>query len=170
MPRRVARARTFPSRRGNRPGGTWGRAVTNAATVAGTTKSTFLTFVLSTAGIGETIRRTVGGILVRSDQVATAESYSGAVGAVIITDAAAAIGSTAIPGPVTEADDDGWFLWQGFAGEQGVDSSKSQLWFPFDSRAMRRVSEGFQIAFVIETAGADGITFNMAVSLYATRN
>jgi len=165
----MARAPAF-RRRGSRPGGTWGRAVTNAATVAGSTKSTFLTFVLSTSGIGETIRRTVGGILVRSDQVAAAESFSGAVGALIITDAAAAIGSTAIPGPVTEADDDGWFLWQGFAGEQGINSSKESWWFPFDSRAMRRVSEGFQIAFVLETAGADGLTFSFVVSLYATRN
>ena len=93
MARRGARARSFTPRRSTRPGGTWGRLITDAATLAGATKSTFAGLVLSNAGIGETIRRTVGGFAIRSDQVATAESFNGAVGAMIVSDAATAIGT-----------------------------------------------------------------------------
>ena len=165
----MARGRSFTPRRSARPGGTWGRIITDAATIAGATKSTFAGLVLSNPGIGETIRRTVGGIAIRSDQVAVAESFNGAVGAIIVSDPATAIGTTAIPGPVTEASDDGWYMWLGFAGEQGVDSSKDVKIYQFDSRAMRRVAEGFNIAFVIENGGADGFTFNFWASTYDTR-
>ena len=98
------------------------------------------------------------------------ESFNGAVGAIIVSSAAVAIGTTAIPGPVTDASDDGWFMWTPFSGQQGIDSSVDVKIFPFDSRAMRRLQEGFEVVFVIETGSADGIRFNFAASVYATRN
>ncbi len=162
-------------RRSPRPGGTWARLITGAATVAGATKVVVATGTLSNAGIGETVRRTRGWVAVASDQVAATENAHGAFGAVVVSDAAVAIGVTAIPGPITDDDDDGWFVWQPvasrfvFVSGVGVDGHQYNV-YSFDSKAMRRVEEGFQIAFMFETGSADGMIFNVAMSFYATRN
>ncbi len=72
-------------------------------------------FVLSNVGIGETVRRTIGNIWVVSDQAAADEVQVGAFGCIVVTDLAAAAGAASIPGPFTDANDDGWFVWQGFS-------------------------------------------------------
>ena len=109
-------------------------------------------------GIDLTVLRTVGGLFVTSDQTAASETQVGALGMIMVTDAAAAIGITAIPDPVTQLEDDGWFLYQSFAQSNVVLSGvgfsfNTGNWYPFDSKAKRIFSgEGVQFAVVVSNA------------------
>ncbi len=145
-------------------------------TVAAATKVLFTTFTLDNPGISETIRRTRGRFAFSSDQSAAVEEVSGAWGAVVVTDAAAAIGITAIPGAVTDASDDNWFLWEPFAqhlgnGVAAGNAAGLQPMTEFDSKAMRKVETGFQLAFVVENASATtGLVFTAGISLLSSRS
>jgi len=117
---------------------------------------------LSNAGIGEVVRRTRGRWLVLSDTQAAYEEGIAALGFIVVTDTALGVGATAIPGPVTDANDDGWFVWEpwlGLVGGCAVGGSPSTVAGnnnsnEFDSKAMRRVEEGFSVAVMIENASA----------------
>ena len=173
----MARARRMVMR-GRQPGRTnWSRIVPAAwSTVPAGNKLLFTTFVLDNPGISETVRRCRGRFYVASDQGASIEEISGAWGAVVITDAAAAIGITAIPGAVTDASDDNWFLWEPFGSHlsNGPGSNVSAAPEPameFDSKAMRKVESGFQLAFVVENASAStGLLFSAGISLLSSRS
>ena len=131
--------------------------------------------LLSNPGIGETIRRTLGGVYVTSDQNAAVENQFGAVGMIVVSDLAIAAGAASVPGPFTDSDDDGWFVWQGFSQRlrfgTAVGFDDVGRWYPYDSRGMRRTEEGFGFAVMFENADAvHGIEVGMVISLYATRN
>ncbi len=142
--------------------------MTPVAITAGT-KAFISSFVLSNVGIGETIRRTLGHLSVRSDQVVATEDFRGAIGFIVANDLALGVGASALPGPVTDASDDGWFVWIPFSGSQGADPSISFGSFPWDSKAMRRVEEGFGIGVMAECTGV-GCLVSLQTSLYGTRN
>ncbi len=171
--RRVVRPRARNFGR-PRPGGTWTRTVGVPGNVAVSSKVLVGTFALSNPGIGETIRRTLGNISVVSDQGAADESQSGAWGLIVVSDLAGAAGAAAIPGPFTDMTDDGWFVWGGWSQFVKLGSTVSNphiYQHQYDSRAMRRMEEGFLIALMVENASASHV-FNFAVtlSLYATRH
>jgi len=115
-------------------------------------------FSLAAAGIDETVLRTVGQIAIQSDQNAASEFQIGAFGLIVVTDAAVAVGVTAIPGPVTDASDDGWFVYVpfgqavNFASATGIRPYSNP--YTFDSKAKRRVQDGQQIAIMVENAHA----------------
>ncbi len=178
---------TFPGRRrasggrrgfarARRPGGTWSRGVFEIVTVAASAKALIGIYTPTVAGIGETIRRNVGGINIGSDQLAASEDIIGAFGLTVANDIALAAGAASLPGPVSELDDDGWLVWQGFAQEVtfatavGFDSVGGR-WYNFDSKAMRRVEEGYGLAMMIENKSAS-IAFQVStlISTYATRH
>ncbi len=151
----------------------WARLVPTAmTTLAASSKVLLATFTLSNPGIGETIRRTRGMIWVASDQATVLEDQIGAVGMMIVTDRAVAVGITAIPDPVTEATDDGWFVWvpilqQGDTGPNHI----SGFQYPFDSKAMRKVPEGFSIVVVAANShGADGFDVGINLSMLSSRS
>ena len=151
MPRRVQR--TFQAR-GRRQPSTWSRIVPSTSTVvAAGTKALFSTLALSNPGIGETVRRTRGSIMVKSDQAGTDEEQIGALGFVVVSDLAIAAGAASIPGPVSEAQDDGWFVWQPLVNAFEAGEAGREI-FHYDSKAMRRVEEGFTIAVMVENAHA----------------
>jgi len=112
--------------------------------------------------------------LVISDQASVAEQQNGAFGMVVVTDLAAAAGAASIPGPVTDANDDGWFVWvptlQITGGTIGGAPSVGVPQWPhlFDSKAMRRVEEGFVIAVMFETL-SQGSEVGFAASLLSSR-
>ena len=133
------------------------------------TKALTASATLSNAGIGETLRRSIGGIYARSDQVAATEDWRGAMGIIVVNDLALAAGPTSIPGPLTDADDDGWVVWQGFSGAQGIDAQLTGGYFPFDSKGMRRVEEGFSLAIMFECSGV-GCLVHLELSQYFTRH
>ncbi len=128
--------------------------------MAASAKVLLASFSLSNPGIGETIRRTRGVFLVMSDQTTNTELQIGAFGMIVVNDLALAAGAASIPGPETDANDDGWFVWEPFlqVGEPAVGqgASGAEAWpgYRFDSKAMRRVEEGFSIAVMIENSSS----------------
>ncbi len=153
MPRQNTRARSFSTRR--RAPTSWSRTVSAATlTVAASTKAVFSTFTLNNPGIGETVRRTRGQLWISTDQAAAVEEQAGALGFVVVSDLAIAAGAASIPGPFTDGNDDGWFVWQSFfhSGTANSSGMNNGQVFEFDSKAMRRVEEGFGISIMIENS------------------
>ena len=133
----------------------WSRLVdATYGTVAAGTKVLFSTVTLSNPGISETVRRTRGVVTVRSDQTGGDEPQLGAMGMIVVNDLAIAAGVASIPGPVTDASDDGWFVWVPFLQSRMTDAARNSEQYQFDSKAMRRVEEGFTVAIVFENASA----------------
>jgi len=114
---------------------------------------------LSNSNIDETILRTVGKFAVASDQAAASEIQVGAFGLILVSDAAVAVGITAIPGPITDSSDDGWFVYVPivqsveFISAVGVRPDWATC-YDFDSKAKRKIEEGRQLAIVVENAHA----------------
>ena len=159
------------------PGRTnWARIVVAPVAVAATSKVLLTLFTLDNPGISETVRRTRGRYLASSGQSANLGEIVGAWGAVVVTDAAAAIGITAIPGPITDASDDNWFIWEPFlslradAPAASVSAStQTNAGEMYDSKAMRKVATGFQLAFVVESFTSEPMRFGVGISLLSSR-
>ena len=153
----VRRIRSSTRSTGHRAPTNWARSVaTGYVTIAAGTKVLLATVILSNPGINETIRRTRGRFSVHSDQAVGGEPQLGALGWIVVNDLAIAAGAASIPGPVTDASDDGWFVWEAFASF-GFNGTGGQLFdrsYQYDSKAMRRVQEGFTIALMVENANA----------------
>jgi len=149
-----------------RPKG-WARINSTAyQVIPANTKVLLGTFILSNPGIGATVLRTRGAFSVASDQGASSEEQLGAWGMIIVNDLALAAGVASIPGPITDASDDGWFLWQSFQ-RQGLTSGAitSEQYF-FDSKAMRKIREGFGVAIVVENGqAAHGLEFAFGIAM-----
>ena len=113
-------------------------------------------FVPNNPGIDLTILRVVGGIAVASDQSAGVESQLGAFGMIVVTDRAFAAGIASIPGPITDGDQDGWFVYQSFARDGSlINEGLASTWWPIDSKAKRIITgEGITVAIVVENIHA----------------
>jgi len=175
----LARRSTRSFIRPKRTGTNWARGVHSGTTAVIAPSAKFLagSVVLSNPGIGEVIRRTRGLISITSDQSSIFEQQVGAFGGIVITDTALGQGITAIPSPVTDRNDDGWFVWLSFAqiggnssgGTIGAVGVASPQVYEFDSKAMRKVEEGYSVVFVAENGGPHGLEFMMNFSLLSSR-
>ncbi len=149
-----ANPRTFQrARRVTNKGWAFTQSVTDINIAAGT-KVLIATISLSNPGIGETILRSRGMLTWMTDAPSSAnEMQIGAFGAIVVSDPAIAVGITAIPGPGvgSEGGDDGWFIHQTFASKtliSNVDAVSHMIMI--DSKAKRKIDDGFAIAFVVE--------------------
>ncbi len=161
----------FPSRQ--RSATNWVRVTSaGSVTIAAGNKALLTSGSLDNPGISETVRRTRGIIHIQSDQAAAIEQQVGAMGMIIVNDLAITAGAGSIPGPFTQRDDDGWFVWQPFVQSGIVSGSafNAGTIYEFDSKAMRSVDEGFQIAMMVENASATfGLQVLIAFSLLTSR-
>ncbi len=101
-----------------------------------------------------TIIRTIGLLSVRSDQNAAIEWPFGALGMQVVSEKAVATGVTALPDPVTEGASDTWFVYQDWQSGTINTSERTVYDYPFESRAMRKIEEGFDVAIMIANASA----------------
>ncbi len=99
-----------------------------------------------------------------TDQNAAREDQGCGLGMIIVSDDAVAIGITAIPTPITQAGSDGWFMYETMMAAQGAGSTDNALGVGknYDSKAMRRVEEGFQLVVVAESMAA-GLTGGLEI-------
>ena len=157
----------------------WGRSVTTGfVTLPAASKVILATLVLFNPGISETVRRTRGVVVVTSDQEAIVEPQVGALGAIVVTDTALAVGVASLPDPVTDSSDDGWFVWMPILQASGFDvsgveelASAAMNRYEFDSKAMRRVEDGFSIAFVAANSSATtGMRIALSLSALSSRS
>ncbi len=135
----------------------WTNCVFFDQTIA-TVSTAVLVAALSADGLALrpfTIVRTRGLISIRSDQVAAGEIQAGAFGACVVSDQASAIGVSAVPTPVTDSGSDAWYVYErlesDFTFASGSGFAKMGKYFQVDSRAMRKVEDGFDNIQVIET-------------------
>ncbi len=91
---------------------------------------------------------------VTSDQPTSVEDQHGAFGAIVVNDIAAALGPTGIPGPFTDGSDDGWLVHQGLAQQSANSVASQAIGYEIDSKAMRKIEPGFQLAYMIENFSA----------------
>ena len=116
-----------------------------------------------------TVLRTHLMLQVHTDQFMAIESSIASFGEIVVTETAAAIGVTAIPGPSgisgdPEAD---WFVWQGLSNTFfidingtdgiGVDGDLGHKW-EIDSKAMRKVGPDDDLVLMVESDNALGFT------------
>ena len=144
----------------SRPNRTWTSNVESTfTTIAAGTKVLMSFFVPSNAGIDETVLRTVGVLSVKSDQAAVSEDQIGAFGMIVVNSRATIAGAASLPGPVTDAFDDGWFIYQSFCqsflfnSAIGVNPDMATHYI-IDSKAKRRVESGSDIVVMVENAHA----------------
>jgi len=147
-----------------KPASSWARIASTAfGVIPANTKVLFGSFVLTTANIGVTVKRTRGNFSYTTDNVGALEQSLGAWGMIAVSDIALGVGVASIPGPVTDLDDDGWFVWEPMCLQNILASSGlPRAAVDFDSKAMRKIAPGFGIAIVIENAHA---THGMNVAL-----
>ncbi len=107
-----------------------------------------------------TITRTVGSVWMHSDQQAATEEPFGAVGMMVVSDKAAALGVTALPSPILQESSDEWFVYGAFAATAGTVEGAPVARLDFDSRAQRKVVDGETIVVMLENgSSAFGFTY-----------
>ncbi len=152
-----------PVGRAQRSPTNWARDVGGEVTTLAGVSAIMTTVVLSNPGINETVRRTRGNLTVHS---AAAGRVFGAFGAIVVNDSAIAAGISSIPEAIDNASDDGWFMWETFSLEIGSVAAINSQRVDFDSKAMRRIVEGFGVAFMIQVdAGSTAAISQLNVSL-----
>ena len=111
-----------------------------------------------------TVVRTRGFIKCFSDQVAATEVYGCAFSAAVVSDQSLAIGVTAVPTATTDKDSDLFFIYEELSGRftflSTIGVSDQGEGRTFDSKAMRKVDNGQDIAFTVEaTPFSSGVIF-----------
>ncbi len=103
-----------------------------------------------------TVIRARGTLFLTTDQNAAREDQGVGLGSIVVSDDAVAIGITAISTPITQAESDGWYLYQTLMTARGAGSTDSEMGvgLDYDSKAMRRVEDGFQLVTIVETMAA----------------
>ena len=106
-----------------------------------------------------TIMRTRGVIIQHTDQIAATEDQEVAYGIAVVTEQANAIGVTAVPTPFTDSESDSWFVYEVILGEyqfgSAIGFSGSAAFTQeriIDSKAQRKVEDGFDISAVVESS------------------
>ena len=161
----------IPSRRKS----TWGfGGDSSAGTVA---ISAITGTILGTGAValleGLTIVRTRGEILMWLSAVGTAQDgISGALGLCIVSENAFAVGSTAVPHPITDIAWDGWYWWHAvnlFAPsttQATLDRVIASQRLEVDSKAMRKIKLSDTVALVWEGVTEVGVvTVNVRFAL-----
>ena len=93
------------------------------------------------------------GELLMSSAMSSGDSAECAVGIMLVNDNAFNIGITAIPLPITDADDDGWLYHQwcsASAVSQSAGNRTQNFRFEIDNKAMRKVRVGQTFVAVVE--------------------
>ena len=148
--------RGFVPRRTRRAAPAWGMIQITETIVAPSAKTLLGSFILSNPPLGETILRTRVRLSVASDQAAAKEFMIGAFGMILVTDTALGIGLSAIPGPADDGGDDGWFVHQPIV-QQTLSTSQDVHIYDVDSKAMRKVEDGYSIAIMVENSALAGV-------------
>ncbi len=159
----MARRRSFAPRK-RVVNYTWtGFFTATTVTVAPQTKALIGTFT-SPAGaqFDETIVRTRAAMSITSDQSSVAEDQVGALGLIKVNDIALALGATAIPGPLTDIADDGWFVYHPVA-QRGLNAGNANPRYVVDSQAQRIIPDGFGVAVMYENGSTTFSTHLMLV-------
>ena len=164
MPRIITRSPSRSPRRATE----WMSSGSGASVIAlaGSTKAIMQSFTGAqvNARTPFTIIRTIGMLWIKSDQEAADENQFGAIGFQVLRESARAAGVASMSSPVTNANDDMWFVHQWFmtsfvfTSAAGFESNAGTR-YAYDSSAQRKVQEGDAISAVIENIATTGLQF-----------
>ena len=161
------RRSSFPRQTRRTPNRTWNALTsTSFTTVGATSKVLIATAAASPEGVDLTILRTRGVFVASKVSPSADQLITGAMGIMIVTDLAAAAGAASIPGPATDASDDGWFVHEmildniEFGTAVGTQTHRGQR---FDSKAKRVFQEGQTLVVMVENLSA--VSFSFAINL-----
>ena len=145
---------------------TWFQFLPTDITLASAGTAT-LVFTLNAAALALrpfTIVRSHFRFFLRSDQAAAIEQQAIAVGLAVVLDQAAAVGVAAVPTPATDMASDLWFVHSTMFGDESnlTDRTRSGVGWSVDSKAMRKMDIGQDLALVVE---GGGIGAGMIVSI-----
>ncbi len=124
----------------------------------------------SPSGVGfdkPTVVRTRGEVSV-SPAVMSADTIQiGAYGLAIVSDQAFAAGAASIPGPWSDSDWGGWFVWRSFSYRFEFNDATgimlpSSVQYEIDSKAMRKVGDNETIVLMAES---QAIAFDISMPL-----
>jgi len=166
MPR--FRSRGFPSR-GKRRAVTWvGQPDQGYTTIGANAKVLIASFDPSAAGLPKpTIVRSRGQVSIRPPvSTSTDAAIVGAYGLGIVSDQAFGVGITAIPGPWSRSDWDGWVVWRSFAFMldfyTGAGVIMASIQQEVDSKGMRKMSDNETLVFVAES---QAVSFDISMNI-----
>ena len=136
--------------------------VTIGAASVGFMLGSFSAVQLTTVSPG-TLVRIRGRLYAESDQTAASENAFGAFGIAVVTDAARAIGVTAVPTPWDDATEDVW-LYHTFFDTKFNIVAENSVGYVFnidvDAKAMRKVNDAEAIIVMAELGGSGGASLN----------
>ena len=148
----MVRRRGFPAR--SRRPVTWGQGPIDAgATISATGKTLWSSAVSLQVEAEATIVRTRGaGQFILKTASAAGDGFAVGVGFAVVTEVAHTLGVTALPGPLTDIDWDGWlFHAVGFIQAitatlaDGVNGPIASLRYVIDSKGMRKWDAGAEV-------------------------
>ena len=148
----------------SRPNRTWSSFTMAADIAVGGTTKVLVASGTSPVSIDLIILRTRGIFYTVPAGPAADTIIIGAFGIMLVTDIAAAAGVASIPGPATDASDDGWLVHEMFASRIdfstaiGINFDAGQQ-FRFDSKAKRIFQPGMQLVAVVENLGSASFRF-----------
>ena len=154
--------------RGFRPATFWAGSTPAAQTAVPAASKVIVASFTNSGDQDLTVRRIRGLLTVASDQQVATELQLGAFGATVVTDAATAVGATAVPDPVTEVADDMWMLYvhigqqMRFASAVGLEPNWVTQ-YVLDSKAMRKTPAGYSLIFVIANSASTGFNATLGV-------
>ncbi len=113
-------------------------------------------------GLDITVRRTRGLVTLSSDQQAVVEDQEAIFGMGIVSTDAVAAGVASIPGPLSDPEWGGWFVWIPLL--HGFCTSANEVQFPMiiDSKAQRIIDGVNETLVVVGETGAnsEGVRIN----------
>ncbi len=134
-------------------GAAWARSTIAAADTAvlSATGGTAITAITPL-----TIIRVRGFMALSSDQIVNTEAQELSMGMAVVTEQAIAIGVTAVPTPEVDRGSDAWFVYESISNQMFVSSAigvlgPATVFRTYDSKAMRKVDNGFDLVQTIET-------------------
>ena len=155
-----------------KPSGAWGGVIIGVVAIPAASKVLLTTFVNDT-DFQATVRRTRISALYSSDQTAAGESTAGALGCAVLENTAITVGIGSLPDPVTDVDEDIWFVFQGLHSRfattgAGIAETAGSL-YEIDSKAMRKVPQGKSVALIVANQSAvAGALIQLTVRIYST--
>ena len=148
----------------NRANRTWGSFTMAAPVSLGATTKVLIATGTSPTSIDLTILRTRGIFSITVPSPAADATVTGAFGIMLVTDIAAAAGVASIPGPATDASDDGWLVHEffnsrvEFGTNVGINFEAGQQ-YRFDSKGKRIFQPGQVVVAVAENLGSAALSF-----------
>ncbi len=168
----LRRGRGIVTSRGPRRQTDWANSADQSYVVVATNANVIHQSFPILSGEKWTIVRTRGELSVIPTDPSVNVKIVGALGMCIVSDQAFAAGAGSIPGPITNGDWDGWFVWVPFHSNLDITTDigrvLAQVNVPFDSKAMRKVTDGDTVVVMVESqVGALSIaaTFRMLFKL-----